>query len=102
MGGLTEKQLMMLNGEEPSLDDLEIGETRATQKLKIEAETKELQKKKSQPWWKEMMRSELVQEFDPIFHKSYMLMSSYVTDVAIKVELYLNFDRIVKVDHKQT
>ena len=49
-----------------------------------------------------MMRSELVQEFDPIFHKSYMLMSSYVTDVAIKVELYLNFDRIVKVDHKQT
>ena len=38
MGGLTEKQLMMLNGEEPSLDDLEEGETRESQKLKIEAE----------------------------------------------------------------
>ena len=46
------------------------------------------------------MRSELVQEFDPIFHESYMLMSSYVTDVAIKVELYLNFDKQVKIDHK--
>ena len=42
MGGLTEKQLMMLNGEEPSLDDLQMGETVESQKLKIEAETKEL------------------------------------------------------------
>ena len=42
MGGLTEKQLMMLNGEEVSLDDLEVGETRETQKLKLEAETAEL------------------------------------------------------------
>ena len=47
-----------------------------------------------------MMRTEIQQDSDPIFHESYMLMSSYVTDVAMKVELYLNNDKITKIEHK--
>ena len=49
-----------------------------------------------------MMRTEIQQDSDPIFHESYMLMSSYVTDVAMKVELYLNNDKITKIEHKST
>ena len=102
MGGLTEKQMMMLNNEEPSLDELQEGETEAEQLLKSQIEKKELLKKKEKPWWKEIMKSEIVSSLDPIFHQSYMLMSSYVTDVSIKVELYSNTGKINDVKDKDT
>ena len=70
--------------------------------MKRKAEKEEILRKKESPWWIEMTRTELQTDLNPIFHQSYMLMSSYVTNVSIKIDIYTNSESSNRLENKST
>ena len=48
------------------------------------------------------MKTEVVKGRNPIYFKSYMLTSSYVSSLSIKVILYTNKSMLNKINHKFT